>query len=78
MTMLNPCHPGEILRDNIDSAELSVRETASQLGCDARSLSRFLNGKTGVTTELAQALEQFGWGKAEFWMRLQSNYQAAH
>ena len=32
MAMLNPCHPGEILRDNLEAAELSVTEAASRLG----------------------------------------------
>ncbi len=31
MTMLNPCHPGEILRDNLEAAKLSVTEAAARL-----------------------------------------------
>ena len=45
MAMLNPCHPGEILRDNIEAANLSVTEAASRLGCTGQALSRLLNGK---------------------------------
>ena len=39
MAMLNPCHPGEILRDNLEAAELSVTEAASRLGCTRQALS---------------------------------------
>ena len=35
MAMLNPCHPGEILRDNLEAANLSVTEAASRLGSAA-------------------------------------------
>ena len=43
MAMLNPCHPGEILRDNLEAAELSVTEAAARLGCTRQALSRLLN-----------------------------------
>ena len=47
MAMLNPCHPGEILRDNLEAAELSVTDAAARLGCTRQALSRLLNGKAG-------------------------------
>ena len=47
MAMLNPCHPGEILRDNLEAAELSVTEAAARLGCTRQALSRLLNGRRG-------------------------------
>ena len=49
MAMLNPCHPGEILRDNLEAAELSVTEAASRLGCTRQALSRLLNGRAGIS-----------------------------
>ena len=77
MAMLNPCHPGEILRDNLDAAELSVTDAASRLGCTRQALSRLLNGKTGISPALALALERLGWSDASFWMRLQAAYDLA-
>ena len=47
MAMLNPCHPGEILRDNLEAAELSVTDAAARLGCTRQAMSRLLNGKAG-------------------------------
>ena len=75
MAMLNPCHPGEILRDNLEAAELSVTEAASRLGCTRQALSRLLNGKAGISPAMALALERIGWSNASFWMRLQANYE---
>ncbi|MCY4012580.1 MAG: HigA family addiction module antitoxin [Gammaproteobacteria bacterium] len=77
MAMLNPCHPGEILRDNVEAAELSVTEAAAQLGCTRQALSRLLNGKAGISPAMALALERIGWSNASFWMRLQAAYELA-
>ena len=77
MAMLNPCHPGEILRDNLEAAELSVTKAASWLGCTRQALSRLLNGKAGISPAMALALEQIGWSNASFWMRLQASYELA-
>ena len=77
MAMLNPCHPGEILRENLDAAELSVTEAASRLDCTRQALSRLLNGKAGISPAMALALERIGWSNASFWMRLQAAYELA-
>ena len=77
MAMQNPCHPGEILRDNLEAAALSVTEAASRLGCTRQALSRLLNGKAGISPAMALALERIGWSNASFWMRLQAAYALA-
>ena len=77
MVMLNPCHPGEILRDNLEAAELSVTEASSRLGCTRQALSRLLNAKAGISPMMALALERIGWSNASFWMRLQASYEFA-
>ena len=77
MAMLNPCHPGEILRDNQEAAGLSVTDAAARLGCTRQALSRLLNGKAGISPAMALALERIGWSNASFWMRLQAAYELA-
>jgi len=77
MTMLSPCHPGEILRDNLEAAGLSVTEAAARLGCTRQALSRLLNGKAGISPMMALALEGIGWSNAGLWMRLQASYELA-
>ncbi len=77
MAMLNPCHPGETLRDDLEAAGLSVTQTAARLGCTRQSLSRLLNGKAGISPGMALALERIGWSNASYWMRLQAAYDLA-
>ena len=60
MAMLNPCHPGETLRDDLAAAGLTVTETAARLGCTRQALSRLLNGKAGISPAMAIALERPG------------------
>ncbi len=77
MAMLNPCHPGETLRDDLEADGLTVTETAARLGCTRQALSRLLNGKAGISPAMAIALERMGWSSAPYWMRLQAAYDLA-
>ncbi len=77
-TMLNPPHPGETLRhDCIEASGLTVTEAARLLGCSRPALSRLLNGRAGISPEMAIGLERQGWSNADFWMRLQAAYDLA-
>jgi addiction module HigA family antidote len=67
--MKNPAHPGEILREYL--ATLSVTEAAKRLGITRVSLSRILNGKSGISAEMAIRLETFLGTSAEMWMSAQ-------
>ena len=77
MTMLNPCHPGETLRDDLAAAGLTVTDAAARLGCTRQALSRLLNGKAGISPAMAIALERMGWSNAAYWTRLQAAYELA-
>ena len=76
MTMHNPAHPGEILKELvIEPLGLSVTEVASRLGVSRASLSKVINGRAGVTPEMAVRLEMtFGKPNAAHWLRLQNAY----
>ncbi len=50
--MFDPAHPGEILREFIPE-DMTVTETASRLGISRVALSRILNGKSGISAEMA-------------------------
>ena len=76
--MLSPPHLGELIRESMDDMGWSVTETAARLGCERGTLSRLLNGKAGVSANMALALEDIGWGTAEHWMRMQASYELAH
>ena len=76
--MLNPPHLGELIRESMEASRWNVTETAARLGCERGTLSRLLNGRAGVSANMALALEEIGWGIAEHWMRMQASYELAH
>ena len=75
--MVNPPHLGELIRESMEDVGWSVTETAVRLGCERGTLSRLLNGRAGVSANMALALEDIGWGSAEHWMRMQASYDLA-
>ena len=75
--MLNSPHLGELIRESMDEVGWNVTETAAHLGCERGTLSRLLNGKAGVSPNMALALEAIGWGTADHWMRMQASYELA-
>ena len=75
--MLNPPHLGELIRESMDDVGWNVTETAAHLGCERGTLSRLLNGRSGVSANMALALEAVGWGTADHWMRMQASYELA-
>ena len=75
--MLNPPHLGELIRESMDDAGWNVTEMVARLGCERGTLSRLLNGKAGVSANMARALEEIGWSTAGHWMRMQAAYELA-
>ncbi len=75
--MLNPPHLGELIRENMEETRLNITETAARLNCERGTLSRLLNGKAGVSANMALSMEDIGWGTAEHWMRMQASYELA-
>ena len=75
--MLNPPHLGELIRESMEEVGWSVTETSDRLGCERGTLSRLLNGKAGLSANMALALEGIGWGTADHWMRMQASYELA-
>ena len=82
MEMFNPPHPGEIVREDcIVASGLSVTEAAAQLGVSRQSMSELINGRNGISADMALRLEKAGWGDALSWLRNQASYdlwQARH
>ncbi|MCY4192011.1 MAG: HigA family addiction module antitoxin [Rhodospirillaceae bacterium] len=76
-SMRNPPHLGELIRESMDDVGWNVTATAARLGCERGTLSRLLNGKAGVSANMALAMEDIGWGTAEHWMRMQAAYELA-
>lgn len=71
MTMHNPAHPGEILKELIMAPqELTVTGVSGHLGISQKTLSRILNGHSAITPEMAVRLELvFKKPIADHWLR---------
>ena len=78
MPMKNPVHPGSIIRhDCLVPLGLTVTAAAKVLGVSRQALNNLLNGKSGVTPEMAIRLEKAFGGTADTWLRMQMNYDLA-
>lgn len=76
--MKDPPHPGGTIKEDCIEAEgLTVTEAARLLGVTRPTLSRVINGRGGVSPEMAIRFEKIGWSNAAFWMCLQTNYDLA-
>ncbi len=75
MTMHDPPHPGEVIRELcIEPLGLTVTAAAAGLGVSRKSLSELLNGRAGISPEMAIRLEGAFGGSAESWLRQQMQY----
>lgn len=76
--MINPPHPGELLREDVINAlGLSITETADRLGMSRVALSRVLNSRAAISPDLALRLEMAGVSTARAWLAMQVNYDLA-
>jgi addiction module HigA family antidote len=71
--MHSPAHPGEVLREYLP-AGLAVTEAAKRLGVTRQALSALLNGRAGVSAEMALRLEAALGTSAEMWIEMQAGY----
>jgi addiction module HigA family antidote len=75
MRMHNPPHPGEIIREFcIEPLNLSVTEAANALGVTRKTLSALLNGRSGISPEMALRLSKVFGRTPEGWLRLQLQF----
>ena len=73
MQMFNPPHPGEVLRDYLTG--ISVTEAANSLKVTRTQLSRLLNGRAGISADMALRLSALLGTSAEMWTGMQSEYE---
>jgi addiction module HigA family antidote len=75
MPMKNPPHPGGlILRECIEPLGLSITAAAKALGVTRVTLSELVNGKRGISPEMAVRLSKVFGGSAESWLVQQAQY----
>jgi addiction module HigA family antidote len=77
--MFNPPHPGEVIKELcLDPLELSVTEAAEALGVSRKTLSSILNGRAGISPEMAIRLSKAFGTTPESWMNQQAQYDLWH
>ena len=75
MPMKSPPHPGEIVRkDCLEPLDLTVTEAADGLGVSRKHLSELVNGRSGISTEMAIRLSLAFGGSPESWLTQQMQY----
>lgn len=73
--MHNPPHPGEVLRDGVfTDTGITVTGFAEHLGITRVMLSRVLNGKAGISADMAVRLSAALGTTPESWLHMQANY----
>lgn len=79
MKMHNPPHPGEVLRELcLKPMNLSVTDAARSLGVSRKALSSIVNGRTGISPEMAIRLSIALDTSAESWLSQQIQYDLWH
>lgn len=73
--LLPPIHPGEtIAEDVLKPLNMSVNAFAKALAVDTARLNEIVRGRRGITADTALRLSRYLGTSAEFWLRLQSQY----
>ncbi len=75
MVMHNPPHPGEVIKALcIEPLNLTVTDAAKGLGVARKTFSALLNGRAGISPEMAIRISKAFGGSAESWMVQQAQY----
>ena len=78
MSMKNPPHPGEIIREQIiEALGLTVTRAAEILAVRRATLSDVTNGKAYVSAEMALRLEKAFGVSMDLLLKMQAGYDAA-
>lgn len=75
MRMYNPPHPGEIIKGFcIEALDITVTDAAKSLGVARKTFSALLNGRSGISPEMAIRLSKVFGRSPEGWLKLQLQY----
>src|SRR5580658_7773741 len=78
MTMKTPPHPGiVVLQECIEPLGLSITDAAGALGVTRNTLSELVNGKRGISPEMAVRLAKVFGGTEDGWLMQQAQYELA-
>ena len=72
---MRPVHPGEILREELDTIGLSATPLAKALGVPVNRITMILNGQRGVSADTALRLARYFGTTPQLWMNLQKSWE---
>lgn len=79
MPMHNPPHPGEVIRALcLEPLGLSVTRAAQGLGVSRKALSELLNGRSGISPDMAIRLARAFGGSPHSWLTQQMQFELWH
>ena len=75
MPMANPCHPGEIVKyECLEPLGLTVTKAVKGLGVTRQALSNVINGRAGVSVDMAIRFSKAFGSTPETWLGMQMAY----
>jgi addiction module HigA family antidote len=78
MVMKNPPHPGlVVLQECVEPLGLTITDAAKALGVTRNTLSELVNGKRGISPEMAVRLSRVFGGSEQGWLVQQAQYDLA-
>jgi antitoxin HigA-1 len=78
MRMKSPPHPGQHVKlDCLEPLGLSITKGSEILGVTRLTLSNLVNGKNGISPEMAIRLSRAFGGAPEVWLGMQMDYDLA-
>ena len=72
---MQPVHPGEVLREELDELGLSANALSKALGVPVNRVTMILNGQRGVSADTALRLARYFGTTAQLWMNLQKIWE---
>ena len=72
---MRPVHPGDILREELDTLGLSANALARALGVPVNRITQILNGQRGVTADTALRLARYFGTTPQLWLNLQQTWE---
>jgi addiction module HigA family antidote len=76
-TRLQPLHPGEVLKELLTDAGLTINALALALRVPANRIGGIVKGQRGITGDTALRLARYFGTSAQMWMNLQAKYDLA-
>jgi antitoxin HigA-1 len=71
---LQPIHPGELLRDELEEIGVSLNELARALRVPMNRISALVNGKRSITADTAMRIARYFGTSPQYWLNLQTAY----